>query len=544
MTRSTNISLLKIFFGKIYRMLFFIFNHTPLPSPYLPKAIAQVGLLTFSFLLSPSSLSSQTYAPADPFYLLSIEKEQFKNADSLQISSTMIRPFYIPHKKGQLILRYRQEQYFNDNTSNQENMDVRFIGKGRGWFQGLNISYYNDFIAFSVEPYWLSSANDSVLVISRPGVYSVLNDSHIKPDGQFISSGFREAQFYLHFKGLGIGISNASMWWGPGIHNSITMTNNTNGFKNYMIGTIRELRWQKLGLNARLTLSQLNELESPDAVFYTALTGLFSYHGSTEISIGFSRNYLSGGVDIGIPWEMNDAMNLILEDLFLVDKKDLYYTQNLNIPDAGVWNWDPWDQVISGFVSISIPTVGTNVYFEIATGDHRASRGDLLTQPDHDTVAMFGIRKYGFFDQPDLVLVFEYSRLIKSYSHIFRSSGGFGGYDYYDYNTFEGRRWTAHSGADSDDLLLMFGYLSNKWVFLPGFNYERHGVVSYRIPEVKMEFRLDTRYKYKDVWFNLYYEYQHEQHLGFTKDNVYLDEATGLRFTNTIMLGIEKIIYF
>ena len=86
--------------------------------------------------------------------------------------------------------------------------------------------------------------------------------------------------------------------------------------------------------------------------------------------------------------------------------------------------------------------------------------------------------------------------------------------------------------------------MGNKWSFIPGFNYERHGVIAHRIPEVKMEFRLDTRYKYKGFWFNLYYEYQHEQHLGFTKDNAYLDETTGLRFTNTIMLGIEKVLYF
>ena len=133
MTRSTNISLLKFFFGKIYRMLFFIFNHTPLSSPYIPKAIAQVGLLTFSFLLFPSYSSAQTYVPADPFYLLSIEKEQYKNADSLQISSTIIRPFYIPHKKSQLTIRYRHEQYSNDNTSNQENMDIRTLYGQRPW---------------------------------------------------------------------------------------------------------------------------------------------------------------------------------------------------------------------------------------------------------------------------------------------------------------------------------------------------------------------------------------------------------------------------
>jgi hypothetical protein len=475
---------------------------------------------------------------------LSLEKAQFNHADSLKISSTMIRPFFHNHKKGQFTVRYRQEQYSNDNTSNQENMDVRFIGKGRGWFQGVNISYYNDFIAFSVEPYWLSSVNDSSAVISRVGAFSVLNDNQIKPQGEFLNSGFREVQFYLHYKGLGVGISNASLWWGPGIHNSLTMSNNTVGFPHYTFGTIRELRLWKLGFNMRITLSKLNELESPNATYYSAITGLFSYHGNTGISFGFCRNYLSGGVDIGIPWEMNDAMNLILEDLYLEDKKDLYYTQNLGIPDAGVYNSDPWDQVLSAFVTIINPVSGFVAYFEVARGDHAVSKTDLLTVPDHDTVSMFGVRKYGFFNNPNLLLVFEYTRLLISFDHIYRSTGGFGGYEWYDYNTFEGRRWAAHSGYDSDDFLLMFGYLGDKWAFIPGFNYERHGVVNVRVPEVKMEFRLDTRYKYKGFWFNLYYEYQHEQHLGFTKDNVYLDEATGLRFTNTIMLGVEKTLIF
>ena len=150
MTKLDHTNPLRIFCGNLCRK--------PFPIFHLPLLII---FLTFSIFHFPSPMYAQAYAPADPFYLLSLEKEQFNHADSLKISSTIIRPFYHHNKKGQFTVRYRQEQYSNDNTSNQENMDVRFIGKGRGWFQGLNISYYNDFIAFSVEPYWLSSANET-----------------------------------------------------------------------------------------------------------------------------------------------------------------------------------------------------------------------------------------------------------------------------------------------------------------------------------------------------------------------------------------------
>jgi len=491
---------------------------------------------TYFVLIYPSVLFSQVYAPADPFYLLFLEKNQYKQADSLKISTTIIRPFYISSKKGQFNIRFRHEQYFSDNSSNQENMDVRFIGKGQGWFQGINVSYYNNFIAFSVEPYWLTSANQIVPAISRSGMFSVLNDGHIKPEGEFIDFGFREAQLYLHLWGLGIGISNANMWWGPGIHSTLSMTNNTKGFFNYMLGTIRELRWGKAGLNFRYTLSQLNEETSNDAVYFTAITSVLSYHGRTELSIGFSRNYLSGGYDVGVDWTIQDAANLIWEAFYVEDKVDYEYTP--------IWGHDPWDQTMSGFVTLSIPSSGFKVFMEIGSNDHRASWGDLLTQPDHSIATIIGFRKYGFFDHPDLVFGFEYARLIQAYSHVFRISPNWYNRDGYDYSSYEGRRWAAHSGTDSDDFLLFFGYMGDKWTFIPGFNYERHGVIYARVPEVKMEFRLDTRYKYKGFWFNLYYEYQHEQHLGFPKDNIYEDEATGVRFTNTIMLSVEKTIIF
>ena len=79
---------------------------------------------------------------------------------------------------------------------------------------------------------------------------------------------------------------------------------------------------------------------------------------------------------------------------------------------------------------------------------------------------------------------------------------------FYDYSTHHGRRWGAHSGTDSDDWYFYVGYLSDKLMFIPAVNYERHGIVSHRPAEVKIEFRLDTRYKYKDIWIGIYYEKQ------------------------------------
>ncbi len=49
--------------------------------------------------------------------------------------------------------------------------------------------------------------------------------------------------------------------------------------------------------------------------------------------------------------------------------------------------------------------------------------------------------------------------------------------------------------------------------------------MSHRPAEVKMEIRLDTRYKYKDIWFGIYYEKQFEAFLGFP--NYFYVDAQG-----------------
>ena len=57
-----------------------------------------------------------------------------------------------------------------------------------------------------------------------------------------------------------------------------------------------------------------------------------------------------------------------------------------------------------------------------------------------------------------------------------------------------------------DDLFIYFGFRNDKWSFIPSLNYERHGVIYNRPPEVKMEIRFDFRYNWKDYRLNIFYE--------------------------------------
>ena len=104
----------------------------------------------------------------------------------------------------------------------------------------------------------------------------------------------------------------------------------------------------------------------------------------------------------------------------------------------------------------------------------------------------------------------------KSYDIIYSKHRGLGGTpawysrQLYNYSTYNNRRWGAHSGSDSDDWLIYFGYISDKLFIVPSLNYERHGIVTNRPAEVKVELKIDLRYNYKNTWFGLAYEKQNE----------------------------------
>ena len=474
-----------------------------------------IRFLLLFILIVINKTIAQNYISADPFSLLEFEKESYLK--SISESSFMIRPLIINDKRF-ISISMRSEAYHNNNAPNLENIGNRFIGKGFGSFNTIKISYRGKFIYLSIEPFYQNSQNKEFNLNGRDGIFSRLNDNK----SSFSSYGFRETQFYLHYKGIGFGYSNANMWWGPGFHNSLTMTNNTAGFPHFMIGTIKEKRNKKLGFNLRYIFSKLDKTIGDP--YFTAIVGNLTFHTDPKISLGFSRNYLSGGLPTDRPFTSWDAAVIVFEQLLVDTKINEYPTY---------WDaHDPWDQLISIFISVDFPLSKLKLYSEIGTNDHRQNLSDLRAHPDHALAHIIGIRKYGLFNNDNLLFGIEYTNLILGKFWKYRATPNWYNRDFYDYSSYDGRRWAAHSGSDSDDLFIYFGYKDNKWSLIPSFNYERHGVLFSRPPEVKIEIRFDLRYHWKDYNFNILYEREWLEHAGFVPNK--------WRNGTVIWFGIER----
>ena len=501
--------------------------------------VLMLPLILYNFIFS------QTFIPSDPYYLILSEKKQFD--EKLPIMSNNFRPIFFKSDTTAFSINFKNQFYYNNNAPNQENMDVRYFSKGMGDFFSVRLSMNSRYFSFIAEPYKISSKHFKVDQISRTGPFQVLNDRELIGSQKPISHGIRNFLAFIHYKGIGFGWHAGNRWWGPGIHTSLQMTNNTSPIPAQIIGTIQELKVGSLGFYGLYSFSNLSEEGNKIPKYFTSLNGQITWYGSAIISIGFSRNYLSGGYNLtGYKWKKEDAKKIVFEGLF---------TSSLLDNEYSIGGHDLWDQTLSMYASLTYPKRRLKIYTELGLNDNRMYFADFLSQPDHSMATIIGIRDYGLGGENNIVWGAEWSNIMITYSSRHRLIGG-SWYDkpLYNFSTFKNRRWGAHSGGDSDDWYFYLGYLTDKLMIIPALNYERHGIVTYRPAEVKIEFRLDTRYKYNNIWFGIYYEKQLEAFLGFP-DFYYMDklgnpidsidgELANTRRTNTFILSISKLINF
>ena len=153
-------------------------------------------------------------------------------------------------------------------------------------------------------------------------------------------------------------------------------------------------------------------------------------------------------------WSYRDALSLF------ITKKNLRFWDKLNIYNI---IYDSSVNGLKAFIEIGLPTThlrGNNkkVYY------------------DHGIGTNIGVRKYGILGNKNFLMGFELLRLVQGSTYDILPTPNWYDNINYDYSSYKGRRWSAHAGSDSDDILLYLGYDNQNITFIYGVNYERHGV--------------------------------------------------------------------
>ena len=501
---------------------------------------------------------AQLYIPADPFDLLFAEQKIMMGGNDP--GSLMIRPIISPITQFNNLwsLKIRNEFFYNSRAPNLENTSNRWIGKGASFFTSINIAYNSDYIFASIEPYYFISQNADYNEPQRIQKFSHLNDNRPHLETPYISTGTRETQLYLHINGIGGGFSNANMWWGPGFHTSLMMSNNTAGFEHFMLGTINEKRVKNWGFNGRYVLSKFGK-KSKSKPYYSGFIFNTTYYSIPIITLGFSRAFLSGGNNTNYDISLLDAALLPFE-IVKIEK-----------PASNEDMLSPVDQTYTGYINLRFPESGLVVFLEYGRNEGPKSFKDFILHPDHSRAYIFGIKKYGLFNNLNLMFGFEYANLLQTLFWQLRETRDWNSAGQFDFNTYDGRYWAAHSGPDSDDFTIYLAYNNKKLSVMPSINYERHNVthpnslvnqnantivydnfhrnyyieedrgVLYdmsNLAEGKIEFKLDVRYLYKGYRLLLYYEFETVYNESFLHSSSLLEVEK--KYTSVLWLGFEK----
>tara|TARA_Y100001958_G_C21246211_1_gene576489 strand:- start:412 stop:1845 length:1434 start_codon:yes stop_codon:yes gene_type:complete len=412
-------------------------------------------------------------------------------------------------------INYINKSYINTNLPNLENQNGLTLNKGYGTYHSYLIQSKIKNLLFSVEPQIKIQKEFKKKIETREnGLFSVLNDRIQKDNAPII----RNFNVSVDFKSLRLGYGNKNQWWGPGIHNSLIMTNNSIGFYNYYITNSNEIRiGSSLKINFKYMFSPAIKNSYNNNFYLTAAKITGSYR---KLKLGISKSVLSGGYP-ELPWSINNAALVILSN-----KNNRY-----------------WDYFYDLFVQYDGLESGLKLFAEIAVPKRSFSEYNPKTYYDHSIASNIGFRKYGAFDTKYLMIGAEYTNLIQGAYYNLMPTPNWYSNKLYNYSSFNGKRWGAHSGSDSDDFLVIIGYLEENKSLIYGLNYERRGVTYNFPPEVKFESRISLTHRFYNLFIQITYENEHIRHYNFvdSNSNVWTEEFENgsIQNTKTILLSFE-----
>ena len=465
----------------------------------------KIQILTYlcTFIFFSTSINSQSLLNFTPSKIIIKEHRDLKNNEE------SINNF-------PLSLSYINSFYNNSNLPNLENQNGNYFPKGYGIFSSLLIKYKTTLFTLTTEPNIIKRKKYQIFIPQKQNEFSVLND--VPKEKIFNQNYFRNTGIKLTIYGFSAGFGNWNQWWGPGIHNSLSLSNNTEGFYHYFIGTDKFQPFGKyLYFNFKYLVSNsMQNLYGED--FY--LSSWFLNLKNNFLEFGIMRNVLSGGYS-EILWKKEDAFNV------LIDNKNIKY----------------WDTLNTFYILVNFKESGLKVFYEFGFPNRTYGGKDPEAYSDHAMGTNIGLRKHGLFGKSEILFGFEYTRLLQGiYYNILPTPNWYDNIKY-NYSSFKGRRWAAHSGSDSDDFLLFVGYINSKLSLIYGVNYERHGVTYHFPPEVKFESRVSFSYKYDKTKIFINYENEYFEHYGFvdSNSNVWAQnyESGSIQRTNTLLISIE-----
>ncbi|MEO8887343.1 MAG: capsule assembly Wzi family protein [Mucilaginibacter sp.] len=330
----------------------------------------------------------------------------------------------------------------------------------------------------------------------------------------------------LTFDPISLGVSSENLWWGPGIRNSLILSNNAPGFKHITLNTIRPIKTYVGDFEAQIIAAHL------DASNFAPLS-----FGTVPDPIKRTNQRYFTGININYHPKWVQGLTIGLIRTFDAYQKDVsgfaayfpfftpYSKQATVGQDAGIGDPFPRDQTTSMYLRWLFTKAQAEVYFEYGLNDNSYNLNDFIGTPDHSRAYLFGIRKMipigGKKDQHILVSG-EITQLSQSIDRITRNSGGwYLHYQITEGHTNEGQILGAGTGSGGNLQSMNISWVSGLKTLGLSFDRYEHNIdfpYSHDIDGnsgkwVDFALGLQGEWNYKNLMFNA--KIQHIKSLNY-----------------------------
>ena len=330
----------------------------------------------------------------------------------------------------------------------------------------------------------------------------------------YLSPG--QSSIRLNYKAFSAGISTENMWWGPGIRNSLLMSNTAGGFPHLTLNTLRPIRTAIGSFEGQLMAGRLN-----NSGFYPDTTKSWRadkwYFEKKD-----DWRYFNGMVITYQPkWVPGFFIGLTRSFMVYESEKSNFPVispVNKKNTEGGTEISQGGNQLRSLFARWLMPKSHAELYFEYGRDDLSYNLRDFILEPDYARAYIIGFRKlFVLNDAREEYIQFnaEMTQIEQNTTNKNRSMVYFYGHTGTSHGyTQRGQLLGAGIGPGSDMQNMSITW--NRGLKMVGFQLERYVhnndfhylyIKDIRANWVDFNIALLGEYDYKHLLFNLKAEY-------------------------------------
>jgi hypothetical protein len=350
---------------------------------------------------------SFTVRPTMPFSVDTISAENFNNLFlPMSLSSERSK-----NRNGLHILPVSLVQRYNHHPSYAINDGAMIPGKGYQSLISAGVFAKLGPLSVQLKPEYIYAANSDFNEFrSHLGSTDLPVRFGQNPYSKLL---WGQSSLRITFDPISIGISNENLWWGPGIKNSLLMSNNAPGFKHLTLNTTKPIKTPIGSFETQIVAGKLEEsgfsnVRNEDWRYLSGMVLTYQPRWFPGIFVGFTRGFQIYSKD-------NDGS---FGDYFPVFQA--FQKKNTN-EDAKAR-----DQVTSVFARWLFKESKAELYFEYGKNDHAYDLRDFLMAPEHSRAYTLGMNKlisYGGKKDEFIQVAFELTHLEQSIDRIIREAG-------------------------------------------------------------------------------------------------------------------------